>query len=351
MIDQRIVGAIVRGDLTGYALTADDARLIVRQRVATPVASLLQDFPDAASEEAHAILKTASDKAALSSLLLARTANDVSRILNDADIPALIYKGVAVAAMNQGTWRGRESVDVDVLVAPDRVDDVHDAFVAAGLERYRHRADPPGPFFRFHSFENAYTGLARTVDLHWRVDSQHQLDIPFDTMWQGRQRILSRGVEVWTPSTAVSILLSAIHGCKEFWYTLRHMLDFASSVSGLSPQTWAEVEEAAKFGAAKPLAVALGIAEACETPSLPATAGPWAQRIAGDYTRDWTPQKGNPLVWAKGPGNALRRLGLRAQMAPGLGAVLDGWLRFSLMVTSHKVRTLTGRDRSHHTSG
>lgn len=344
MIDQRLVGAIVREDLSDYSLSAEDARLIVRQRVATPVASLLRQFPQAASPEAHQILQAASEKAAFDSLLLARTANDVSKILESAGIPALVYKGVVVASLNQGTWLGRESVDVDVLVAPDTVGDAHEAFVAAGLTRFRSRTDPPSAFFKFHSFENAYSGLAKTVDLHWRVDSQRQLGIPFDTLWQGRQRIVNQGVNVWTPSQAVSILLSAIHGGKEFWYALRHMLDFASSVSGLGADEWVDVEAAAEFGAAKPLSVALAIAELCDTPSLPATAGPWGRQMAQRFADDWAPSEGNPLVVAKGPRNGLRRATLRAMMAPRPAAVADGWLRFSLMVSSHKVRVLTGRE-------
>lgn len=344
MIDQRIVGAIIREDLSEYSLTADDARVLVRQRVATPVSSLLRQFPEAATTEAHQILQAARDRAAMESLLLARTANEVSQILNAAGIPALIYKGVAAATMNQGTWIGRESVDVDVLVAVDTVGQAHEALVGAGLTRSRQRTDPPSPFFKFHSFENAYTGLAKTVDLHWRVDSQHQFDIPFGTLWEDRRRIVNRGVEVWTPSPAASILLSAIHGSKEFWYTLRHMLDFASAVSGMRPAEWAEVEEAAQFGAAKPVAVALGIAESCGTPLLPAIAGPWAQKMAQQFTDAWTPHEGNLLVAAQGPANALRRGALRAAMAPRPLAVVDSWLRFGLMVANHKARVALGRE-------
>ena len=330
MIDHRIVGAIIRGDLSGYSLTADDARIIVRQRIATPVSSLLRDQADAASAEAHEILTAARDKAALQSLLLARTANEASGMLGAADIPALVYKGVAHAVNDVGTWRGRESVDVDVLVPRNRVSEVHAVFSAAGLERADGISRAPSRLMRYHDIEVAYRGLPKTVDLHWRLEAPGHLDVPFEHLWNERQRIDNAGLQIWSPNEAFAVVISAVHGTRERWNSLRLMLDFSAAISGMQPGEWEAVASASSYGSSKSLAVALGVAELCQTPQMPAKSRDWGHRLATAFVHESAPNLNDPTFRRTRPADAVRRRIRRWQLTPRPSAAIDGLLRSAI---------------------
>lgn len=337
-IDQRLVGHIIGGDLARNRLNAADARMIVDQRVAVPVHELVQAQPDAADQQATSILADAARRARVQSLLLMNTSNDIAAMLADGGIRALVYKGVALAAANGRPWLGRESSDVDVLIDPGDVEAAHELMRRHGLARLDGVRTAPNVLFRFHDIEMAYLGLPAVVDLHWRLETPGYLDTPFATLWANRRRIERDGLHVWTLGSTHTLLLSAVHSTRERWRSLRHMLDAGLQLSGLPQQDWRRVaDDALACGAAKSLAVALGVADSCGVGALPATPGAWARRVADNFLADWSrrtreiqpPMSGTPL-------EALRRRGMRWRLAPDTPAALDSLTRASFRQVLHR---------------
>ena len=331
MIDRYLVGALVRGDLTGYRFTTEDVRLILANRVGFDVQQLLAAGSGEATDEAAAMLDRAQRAAALRSIQLAGTANEVTRILRGAGVQALVYKGVAQSVELRGNLRGPLSADVDVLIAPESIDAAHEALVAGGLQRRDGNPKAPSRWYRFRVFETAYSGLPATIDLHWDVESPGYFNIPFAEMWSRRQHFTNDGLDIEAPSLAETLLITAVHGTREGWRSLRHILSFARLATMVDRQEWAEAERLSRRGAQRSLAVALGVAQACGVENLPARPGHWARGMVNYYFQPVD----KALRDGSGPGQAIgtsplaaaqRRL-LRWRVAPGTAVGLDGFIR------------------------
>lgn len=358
--DERIVGAIVRHDLSNYVITADDARMLVRQKVATPVQAIIESTSKSTSKsasnpaapdldsEAASILARAAKRAALASMRQAATANRVQELLAEAGIRAIVYKGVAASAMRDGAWAGRESVDVDVLIDPSDVATAHQVLSAHGLARVDGVERAPGPIFRYHDIELAYRGLPSTVDLHWRLESPGYLEIPFGDLWERRVRVDSNGLDVWTLDPLDATLLTAVHGTREEWRTLRQMLDITAALDGLPREQWLRLTDLSRYGASKSLAVALAVAESCGADVLPAAPGDWARSTARAFMENWSYRASGAAGSrnTRTPRAALRRRVLKWRLAPTPSAAMNGLARSAARQVLHKRSWVLRQPRS-----
>lgn len=334
MIDQYLVGALVRGDLSGYRFTAEDVQLILANRVGIDVYHLLEQGSGEATDEARRMLAAAHRTAMMRSITLAATANRVTQILAEAGVDALVYKGVALAIELRGELRGPLSADVDVLISPESIDAAHAALTAAGVTRRDGEAKPPSRLHRLRAIESEYIGLPATIDLHWQVESPGYFAIPFAKMWSRRQRMATDNLEIWAPSTAETLLITATHGTREYWHTLRHILNFAKLATVIDEQDWARAERLSARGPKRSLAVALGVAAACGVQGLPARPGTWARKVADEYlapvAAGLREQQAPGTVIGRTPTDALRRRLLRWRIAPDRIVATDALLRSSL---------------------
>lgn len=334
MIDRHLVSALVRSDLSSYRLSVQDARVIAASRVAKDVQRGLEFGGGSVTDEAASILAEANRRASLRSMCLAVTANRAAQVLDDDGIPALVYKGVAQAAEVHRDWRGRESSDVDVLVPAAAVTDVHRAFVRAGLARSNGDPSPPGAFRRFRSFEVPYVGLPSVVDLHWNVDSPGYYAVPFLNIWSRRRRQEIGGLSIWTLSRAEMLIVAALHGTREGWRSLRHILDFAQLAVNIEKEDWGLAEKLSHLGPERSLAIALAVADACGVQPLPARPGPWARKVAAEYLgpldASLLQRTGPRGAVASTPQSALRRRMLRWKVAPSAAVASDALLRSGL---------------------
>jgi hypothetical protein len=336
----------VARDLDAHPLNAKDARFIVSQRIATPVNRIVSTQPHSADDAAQAILARAAQRATLHSMLQAATSNRVTEILTKADVPALVYKGVALSSVQYTSWRGRESVDVDVLIDPRDVPRAHTALVNNGAARLDGRTSAPGGLFRYHEIEAGYRGLPTTVDLHWRLESPGYLDIPFSELWSHRRRLHQEGLQLWTLPDDATLLVAAVHGTREAWRSLRHMLDVSLLLSGMPSERWQQVTRAASsYGADKSLAVALGVAELCGVERLPAIPGKWPRSMAENFVQAWQ-ERSSELAGgvARSPADALGRRADRWRLAPSPSAAMDSLFRSVIRQVLYKRSwTLTRR--------
>lgn len=291
MIDQRIVGTIVAGQVSSQVLNTADANFVARQRIATPVyeavnAQILQADPTATTMLADHVRR-----ARVQSMLLVDTANRVVQMFDQAGIPALVYKGVAQSVALGVRWQGRESDDVDVLIAEADVARAHEVLADHGLSRADGNLRPPSRLFRYHEIEVSYAGLPASLDLHWRLESPGYMDIPFTSLWDRRRELRGDGLRLTTLGSEDALLLSAVHGSRERWRSLRHMLDTTTLLAALPRAQWPHVAQLAhESGAARSLAVALAVAQMCGLSDLPARPGPWAESMASMFLMNWARQ-------------------------------------------------------------
>lgn len=193
---------------------------------------------------------------------------------------------------------------------------------------------PPGVFDRFRIFETPYTGLPAVVDLHWDVESPGYFGIPFHASWQRRRRLNGEGLNLWTLSLSETLLIAALHGTRENWRSMRHILDFARVATTIDSDDWLLAGRLSQSGSRRSVAVALGVVEMCGVHELPARPGVWARQIAEQYLApvSLALQLGQEpgSVVGRSPLDALRRRHHRFRVAPTLGVAFSGLLRSSL---------------------
>ncbi|MCB9411267.1 MAG: nucleotidyltransferase family protein [Actinobacteria bacterium] len=329
MLDRGFVGAVQRRDLTGYRITAADARRLAQERVVCEVEALLPAFPDAAEPAAAEFLRRQGKADRLRSLTQAATATRVAEILSEAGVATLVYKGVALATSSTGDWRGRRSADVDILIDRAATTRAHEALLGAGLHRLddaptankSETPDPPSRFKKLRAIETSYAGLPVGIDLHWDVEFPGYFGIPFAESWSRRRRIDDGGLRVWTLSRPEALLVAALHGTREEWRNFRQVLDFAELAARLSESEWREVEKLSQRGAAKSLAVGLAVAGAYGCTGLPAVPTRKGERLGARYLRH-DPAQGAKSLGHR-PIDALdRRLG-RWRTAPNAKVALN----------------------------
>ena len=263
MIDAQVVGAIAHGTLEVAQITPDAARALVNNGLGYETAQLISATPDAADPTVAQILNAAAKFEFMRSMQIVSTANRVASLLSEAGVAALVYKGPALAVQTTGSWRGRGSADVDILIAPDTTTAANGALLGAGLTRRDGLTGPPSRMLKFRDCERAYVGLAATVDLHWRVEATpSSLRIPFEELWVRRESLDIEGLRVDCPSKVDALLMTAVHGTKERWARGRWVLDAVRQVEQLDPALWAQATRRARRSlCSRTLDIMLGVVD------------------------------------------------------------------------------------------
>lgn len=299
MLGPSVVGDIAHSRLSLDGLTEDDARTLIRHDLAYAVCGALDASGSRVSVDADTLLRTAARQQSLRSISVAATATQVSHLLSDAGVRSIIYKGPALAVQTTGSWLGRGSADVDVLV------DAHDtaatdrALRAAGCESRSGYDGPPTRWERYHRPERAYVGLPVTVDLHWRVDSgPGYFAMPFAKAWVRAARIEHDGLDVISFDRVDALLATAVHGAKERWWRWFWALDAVRQVEQLDAGLWPTVTARAKAaGASRALDLCLAVAATCGARMTAATApseamtelaASWLDLASGATTVEWS---------------------------------------------------------------
>ncbi|MBI1350220.1 MAG: hypothetical protein GC156_03795 [Actinomycetales bacterium] len=112
------------------------------------------------------------------------------QVLADADVPALVYKGIALSLQTTGGLAARGFGDIDILVRPADVPRAHEALESAG---WAGEAIPDAPRWWGHYLrvrrERSYVGADSAIDLHWRI-GWHERPLP------GAEVLLARPASV-----------------------------------------------------------------------------------------------------------------------------------------------------------
>lgn len=115
---------------------------------------------------------------AMRALRLASESTRAMAALQSSDVPALLFKGIALSMQTTGSLASRGAGDIDLLVRPEDVPRAHDALTAAGWDG---EPIPDAPRWWAHYLrarrERSYQRPASVIDLHWRV-GWHRRPLP-----------------------------------------------------------------------------------------------------------------------------------------------------------------------------
>jgi len=211
----------------GGLLAEDLLAAVHRQRVAALVASRL-DVLGMPTEVADA-LTSARDRERPQVLVQAAEMRRVGRLLEEADVPFLVFKGLALAVQTTGDLSARGAGDLDLLIAPASAERAYRALTDAGwVTRPDYPTDPRS--WAWRHLVSTYYGLTMdgdnsTVDLHWRLDPTWHAFPPFEVLWARRQEVVVAGPPVNTLSFADALVHSCHHAAKDEWRWLRSLVD------------------------------------------------------------------------------------------------------------------------------
>lgn len=154
---------------------------------------------------------------------------DVHGLVSASGVPCLVIKGLPLAVQTTGNPAARGPGDIDLLVPPRSVPQVHRVLARNG---WHLRADghvTPGTWAWRHVLRNTcaltYVGPGSNIDLHWRLDTTVDALPAFDALWERREQVSLGGRTVDTLGRRDALAQSSFHAAKDRWRWLRSLVD------------------------------------------------------------------------------------------------------------------------------
>jgi hypothetical protein len=212
-------------------------------------------------------------------------------VLSAAGIPAVAFKGPALAIMLYGDPAQRQFSDIDVLIHRR---DIPHAVAVLQARGFRSLLDySPGQASTY--MHAACEWLVRSpsgelLELHWQfVPRYFALSVDFDELFQRATTITLAGTPIRTLAPEDQLLALAVHASKHEWERLCLAAEIAQSLHTGPPIQWNTLLQRARgCGALRIVLVSLQMSEWLVPMSLPANvraaldSDPVASRIAKD---------------------------------------------------------------------
>lgn len=242
---RRALGHVLSGRADRWQLPpevagADFAAAAKRHRVAPTLARHAEalDLPD----DAAALLGAARRNESATVDALAHGLGELLTTLEQADVPCLAFKGLALAAQAHGDVAARGTGDHDLLVRPTDVARAVAVLRGAGWRLAPSVPEPGDTWAWRHLLANSYELPlhmdSHMVDLHWHVTSVRDMPGSFDELWARRNEVDVAGRPVQTLGKNDALRHSAAHAAKDDWRYLRGLLDI--HLLAADPETWAD---------------------------------------------------------------------------------------------------------------
>ncbi|WP_160158343.1 nucleotidyltransferase family protein [Nocardioides sp. SLBN-35] len=198
------------------------------------------------------------------------------RLLDEAGIDALVFKGIPLSVLTTGRPDARGAGDVDLLVRPEAAADAHRLLTASGWALHERGRIEPGMWAWRHvqrwGHTLTYLGAGADVDLHWRLDAMPGAQPETDDLLARRTTVEVGGTEV--PTLAPADAFRHLAGHREGWIWLRTLVDLRRLA-----------RDPAVFAQDLPVPALTSLAAARATVGLPATV-PAGVRAALDRIPD-----------------------------------------------------------------
>ena len=192
---------------------------------------------------------------------------DLLGALDDADIPAMLFKGPALALAAYGNLALRPFSDLDILVRTADLPRTVDLLRSRGFTRKLElRAAQKRAYVQFQ-YASAFNGVEEQVhvDLHWRFAKRYfVIGLRPQTLWQESTPVPLPGARARTFSPEVLLLLLCWHGAKHGptpWPRALWVCDVAELIRATPRLDWSKVlEHARRHGGQRILRLGLALA-------------------------------------------------------------------------------------------
>jgi SAM-dependent methyltransferase len=202
--------------------------------------------------------------------------------LERAGVPAIPFKGPALAELAYGSIAARLAGDLDLLVRPGDVARVAAELEARGyVEQTRYRTGRPldpaeDAWYRHVQAEYVYLRPrdGMVVEPHWTLAPRPlAVDFDLEAIWRRARRFPLAGREVLGMALEDLLLALAVHGSKHEWTELRWICDLAELAARHPAIDWPEaLARAEAQGCARMLRLGLALANRALGAPLPAAA-------------------------------------------------------------------------------
>ena len=205
--------------------------------------------PEAVPAPVLALWRERAGVMAQRSLRMQRRLLTVLAALDEAGVPAMAFKGPALAEQLYGDSTLRAFVDLDLLVPMADVARAREAVLAIGyVEKHAVEAVPVE-----HLVEVMQEVVlvdprgGPTVELHWREGPRFAAhSIAAEELARRRTEVTLLGSPVPAPCLADAVLLVAVHAATHDWWRLEDVAAFAAGLRRLSPLEQAALEARAR---------------------------------------------------------------------------------------------------------
>ncbi|HVF36471.1 MAG TPA: nucleotidyltransferase family protein [Sphingomicrobium sp.] len=168
------------------------------------------------------------------SLRLAAESVRIRRAFDEAGVDLLFLKGSALAALAYSDPFLKQSCDIDILVAPERLDEAASALRSADYASVIPGSSDLLDQWHRRSKESLWRHVTQgfVVDLHTRLTDHHSLlcGIGIDSPRQMAR--LGDSIELPTLREDENFAYLCVHGASSSWFRLKWLVDLAALLNG-----------------------------------------------------------------------------------------------------------------------
>lgn len=230
-------------------------------------------------------------RVAFHNLRLTAEALKLDHLMEAAGIEAAFLKGATLATLAYGDIGVRHSKDIDLLVAPQKLEAAISVLTDAGYEiRYLSNFSQSqlAQLKRYnHHISLFHPAKGCEVELHWRAVKNSFLmpEMPLPPNWVAIA--LGGAGTLRTLSSHDLLLYLCAHGAGHCWFRMKWLVDIAALVTRMDEsELWVLVQRAKFLGILRPLSQGLLLASSVLEVPIPAS-------IANLLLKDWAMR---PLV-------------------------------------------------------
>lgn len=219
-------------------------------------------------------------------LLAAQESERLRAAFDEAGLPLLFLKGLALATIAYGKPFTKMSADIDVLVLPEHVARSGALLSDLGYRLMLPKAARQLPAWHGLRKESVWLGPGKLVlDLHDRVADQPQLLRALTADGPRQLMTIAPGIELPTFADEELFAYLCVHGASSAWFRLKWVTDLAAFLHGRPPGDIHRLyERSQELGAARAAGQALLLAERLYGLSL---GDDLARRLRRSATNRW----------------------------------------------------------------
>jgi hypothetical protein len=209
---------------------------------------LLGLAPDATPPAVRERLRSHRQAVALHNLGLAGELVRLLRLLDERGIPALPFKGPALAQFAYGNVALREFGDLDVLLRPDDVPRARSLLAGEGYRpQYALTAAQEAAYLRYLGQLPLEKSPRSVVELHASLAPRaFAFDLDLARMWPRRRVVTVSGQPIAAPGAEDLLLILCMHGAKHLWKNVGWICDVAELLRVQPQMDWDAVRPEAR---------------------------------------------------------------------------------------------------------